>query len=126
MTTKKVQEYIKRNCATYDKDGLCLLETDSNGHRLCPLIYELGKSCSYGVESVLKADPAIYAEYMADKRGASGDVCERCKGVFKRTSPRQKYCNDCGIKNRRERDAERKRNARLKRALDNRGEASAF
>lgn len=92
---KKVAEYIKRNCATYDKDGLCLLETDSNGGRLCPLIYELGKTCKYAETSVLPADPDIEALYNAGKQGAIGDTCERCNKPYKRTSNRQKRCRAC-------------------------------
>lgn len=94
---EKVKAYIKSNCASYDRGGLCHIETDSSGNRLCPLIYELGKTCNYAETSVIPGDPVIEALYNAGKEGASSkvDTCERCKTPIIRTSNRQKYCKPC-------------------------------
>lgn len=117
MLDRKVSQYVASNCATYAGNGLCHLETDSTGGRLCPLMYDLGKTCSYAERSVIPGDATILALYNAGKAGASANLCERCKSPFDRTSNRQKYCPKCTAIVRSEQEAKRKREARLKAAL---------
>lgn len=121
MSQSKVRQYIARNCATYDGNGLCLLRTDSTGGRLCPFFAPTGKTCNYAEQAVIPGDKTIEALYNAGKVGATGDLCERCKAPFERTSNRQKYCPDCAATVRSEQEAKRKREARLKVALNRMG-----
>lgn len=101
MKELEVRKYIARNCASYDSNGLCHLETDSTGGRLCPFFYPTGKTCRYAEQAVIPGDSAIEALYNAGKTGAAGDTCERCKAPFERTSNRQKYCPTCAAEVRR-------------------------
>lgn len=111
----KVKEYIKANCASYDRDGLCFMETDSSGGRLCPMIYNLGKKCNYAETSVIPGDPEIEALYYAGKKDVDVKLtnCADCTKQYKRTSNRQIRCPECAKSKRNE----RQRNARLENSL---------
>ncbi|MDW0110450.1 cysteine-rich VLP protein [Sporosarcina aquimarina] len=117
MINREVSSYVKKNCANYDRDGLCHFETDSTGGRLCPLIYDLGKKCKYAEQAVIPGDSTIEAIYNAGKVGATADMCERCRSPFERTNNRQKYCERCAAIVRAEKEARRKREYRLADAL---------
>ncbi|MDN4608636.1 cysteine-rich VLP protein [Sporosarcina highlanderae] len=98
---RAISKYIAANCANYDSNGLCHLETDSTGGRLCPFFAPTGKTCKYAEQAVIPGDATIEAIYNAGKTGATGDMCERCKALFERTSNRQKYCSECAAEVRR-------------------------
>lgn len=119
--TRAISKYIADNCATYAGNGLCYLETDSTGGRLCPFFAPTGKTCSYAEQSVIPGDPAIQALHNAGKAGATGDLCERCNAPFERTNNRQKRCPKCTAIVRSEQEAKRKREVRLKAALNHSG-----
>lgn len=95
--SKAIAAYIKDNCANYDRDGMCLLNTTEDS-RLCPFIYDLHIVCKYGKESVLAGAPDIYAEYKAQAGETElGKVCADCGRSFDIKSNRQTRCTDCGV-----------------------------
>ncbi|WP_432352730.1 hypothetical protein [Sporosarcina sp. A2] len=103
MQNARVSSYVKKNCASYAGNGLCHLETDSTGGRLCPLIYDVGKTCKYAEQAVIPGDTVIEALYNAGKAGTPDNpyYCERCNTQIVRTSNRQKYCESCAAEVRR-------------------------
>lgn len=111
----KVKRYIAANCASYDKNGLCHMETDSSGGRLCPLFFNLGKKCNFAETSVIPGEPEIESLYYAGKQSANVNLinCEDCSTQFERTSNRQIRCPKCAKAKR----VERQRKARLERAM---------
>lgn len=112
----KVKEHIKANCASYDQDGLCHMETDSSGGRLCPLFFNLNKKCTYAETSVIPGNPEIEALYNAGKAGVSANLseCSECNVKYRRTSNRQIRCAECSKSKRNE----RQRIARLEKKLE--------
>lgn len=97
MANKAIARYIEKNCANYDANGQCLLQTFEGSH-ICPLFYGLQARCNYAESSVLPGDPHIQALYEQGKQGGAEIVlntCERCKKPYKRKSNRQKYCSSC-------------------------------
>lgn len=116
----KLQSLIANSCATYDRDGMCLLETGANGDRTCVYFREYGGRCSYAENCVIPGDPKIEAIYWAERgAGLTGDICDRCNELFERKSNRQIYCSKCGSEvdkeKRRKRDCEyRERKRRFK------------
>lgn len=92
----KLQKLIASSCATYDRDGKCLLERGANGDRTCVYFRDHGGRCSYAENCVIPGDAKIESLYWAE-RGItlSGDYCEMCKTPYERKSNRQKYCEGC-------------------------------
>jgi hypothetical protein len=117
----KLQRFVADNCATYDGEGKCHLETGAYGDRTCVYFREHGGRCSYAENCVIPGDHSIEVLYWSE-RGVTmaGDICESCQQPFERKSNRQKYCNKCGElaerEKRRERDREYK--ARKRRFKD--------
>jgi hypothetical protein len=113
----KLQSFVSANCATYDGDGKCLLETGANGDRTCVYFREYGGRCSYAENCVIPGDHKVEVLYWAE-RGVtvSGDFCDSCQQPFERKSNRQRYCKKCGEfaekENRRKRDQEYKERKR--------------
>jgi len=98
-----LQRLVESNCATYDSEGKCLLET-SPGCRQCPLFIDgdgFGR-CPYFENAVLPADDRLKARYWqafglafwSDAKGAKN--CAVCGNLFEPKSNRQKYCANCG------------------------------
>ena len=95
---KEVKAYIESNCANHDADGMCLLESASNGSRLCPFFFEIGKKCIYAETSVLPGDTRIQALYMAGKKSARALYhCAECGKPIEKKSNATKYCPACMI-----------------------------
>lgn len=92
----KLRRFVSDNCATYDSDGQCLLETGANGDRTCVYFREHGGKCSYAENCVIPGDHKVEVLYWAE-RGitVSGDFCDNCQRPFERKSNRQKYCGPC-------------------------------
>ena len=98
----EIQRFITANCANYDRDGKCLLETSESGLRLCPMFYEIDQSCKYAEQSVLPGSPSLLVAYQARKgKELTSSFCEICCEPFERKSNRQKYCDSCSVEVRR-------------------------
>lgn len=111
------QRFITNNCATFDSDGKCHLETGANGDQTCVYFREYGGRCSYAENCVIPGDHNIEVLYWAERGIAlTGDICDKCSQPFERTSNRQRYCKKCGEfverENRRKRDREYKERKR--------------
>ncbi|WP_146548371.1 cysteine-rich VLP protein [Rummeliibacillus suwonensis] len=108
MARNAVARYIEKNCANYDANGQCLLQTFESGSHICPLFFSLNSRCNYAETSVLPGDEHIQALYMQGKQGAEIilNTCERCKKPYKRKSNRQKYCPVCQADQARKRSRE--------------------
>lgn len=103
---KTMAAYVKRNCANYAGDGLCLLET-TQGSRLCPFIHDIPIVCNYGVNSVLAGDQALLAKYkLATGDTEDGKACVDCSRVFTANSNRQERCEECASAHRKKKRRE--------------------
>lgn len=105
-----LQKLARDQCATYDRDGLCLLER--GGCRTCLYFrddVELPR-CPYFENSVLPGVDTLHARYWNAFGSASdGKTCDRCGELFE-AKRRQRYCADC--KKEAERESRRRRNQR--------------
>ena len=105
---------VEKACANYG-DGHCLIMD-----RAC--IYENDtaniRRCSYYEQAVLPAEPTIEARYYA-LRGKTDNKprCEQCGDPFERKSNRQKYCVECAVEIRKQKQRNYNRELRTKRAL---------
>lgn len=109
----KFQRQVASKCANYDKNGLCILETDGDGCRSCPLFSELNKRCIYYELSVLPENDKLETEYR-QRLGVvfeNSSTCESCGQLYERRSNAQKYCTSCGDLKREERRRQQNRRA---------------
>ena len=89
-------------------DRACIYENDTANIR----------RCSYYEQAVLPAEPAIEARYYSS-RGKTDNKprCEHCGDPFERKSNRQKYCVDCAVEIRKQKQRNYNRELRTKRAF---------
>jgi len=111
----EVLKLAQNHCANYGGDERCLV-TD----RTC--LYGSPNAdtrrCSYFETSVLPAESTIEARYYSS-RGKSDNKprCEHCGDPFERKSNRQKYCVECAVEIRKQKQRNYNRELRTKRAL---------
>ena len=105
---------VEQTCANYG-DGHCLILDR-------PCVYQNDttnlRRCGYFEEAVLPGNPILEAKYHA----ARGQVdnrprCESCGDPFERKSNRQKYCSECAVEIRKQKQRNYNRELRTKRAL---------
>ena len=102
-----VKHLIREHCCHLDPDGNCLLLDDGDAC-ICPQLISQSLICKYLRRAVLPADPSLYADVM---QVTPGKRCLLCNTPIFSTSNAAKYCPACAQKERRRRDAERKRKA---------------
>ena len=105
----KAQKLLRRLCANYDR-GNCLLLDDGYDLHPCPQLISNTLLCRYFRTAVLPAEQELCAEILGITPRRYCAVCGR--PIF-RPSNAAKYCVDCAVKERRRREAERKRKRRL-------------
>ena len=103
---RRVKQQIQRLCANCDH-GNCLLLDDGDAC-ICPQLLSQSLICKYLRRAVLPADPSLYADVM---QVTPGKRCLLCNTPIFSASNAAKYCPACAQKERRRRDAERKRKA---------------
>ena len=111
----EVLKLARNKCANYEGDGRCLV-TD----RTC--LYGSPNTdirrCSWFETSVLPAEPAIEIRYYALRGKADNKPrCEQCGDPFERKSNRQKFCVECAVEIRKQKQRKYNREYRTKRAL---------
>lgn len=101
---KRAKRLIQTRCCNYCQ-GECLALDDGEG---CVCVQSISYSvlCKWFRYAVLPADPALYAEIMKIRPKKQCTLCG--KPIFS-TSNSVKYCPPCAIRERRRRDALRKR-----------------
>ncbi len=108
-----LQKLARNQCATYDRDGLCLLER--GGCRTCLYFrddVELPR-CPYFENSVLPGVDTLHARYWRlFNADGSGKYCAEpsCSNVFEPNSNAQKYCGEC--RERRQKEQRKRENQR--------------
>ena len=102
---RHAKKLIRRLCANYD-GGSCLPLDDGD---LCPCPQMISPTliCKYFRAAVLPDDRKLYAAIMEQKPVRS---CCVCGAPIVSLSNAAKYCPACAIRERRRKDAERKRN----------------
>lgn len=105
----KAKKLIRRLCANYNQ-GCCLLLDDGYDPCPCPQLISSTLLCRYFRAAVLPSDRELWADIM---RGAVQRHCVICGRPIHRFSNAAKYCLDCAARERRRRDAARKRESRL-------------
>lgn len=111
----EVLKLAQNQCANYGGDGRCLV-TD----RTC--LYGSPNAdirrCSYFETSVLPAEPAIEVRYYSSRGQVDNKPrCEHCGNPFERKSNRQKFCVECAVEIRKQKQRKYNREYRTKRAL---------
>lgn len=106
----RAKKLIRRLCANYDH-GNCLRLDDGWDPCPCPQLISTSLLCRYFRSAVLPADLELWAEIIGDTVKKRCIICGR---QIYRSSNAVKYCTDCAARERRKRDAERKRNCRLR------------
>ena len=99
------KKLIRRLCANYD-GGNCL-PLDDGDLCPCPQLITPVLVCKYFRSAVLPADRELYAAIMEEKPVRS---CRICGAPIVSLSNAAKYCPPCALRERRRKDAERKRN----------------
>lgn len=122
----KLGRHARTNCASYGCNAcpfaVCVVEIQAE--RIA------ANTCPYFVKHVLPADPTLERDYQyalpsghsckpvaITESKATGKRCATCEILFQPRSNRQNYCAKCSAQRRKEKEAERKRNARLADAL---------
>ena len=101
---RRVRALIRRACANCD-GGNCLL-LDDGEPCVCPQLLTQTLVCRYFRAAVLPADRELSAA-VTEKQ--SKRVCRLCGAPIYSTSNAAKYCRQCAVRERRRKDAERKR-----------------
>ena len=101
---RRARTLIRRSCANCD-GGNCLL-LDDGEPCVCPQLLTLTLICKYFRAAVLPADRELYTAVMENH---TKRVCRICGAPVFSTSNAAKYCPKCALRERRRRDAERKR-----------------
>ena len=112
MTEKqfsRAKKLLRRLCANYDR-GNCLLLESGCDPCPCPQLISNTLLCRYFRAAVLPADAELWAEIMD---GNARQHCVICGRPIFRFSNAAKYCVNCAAKERRRKDAARKRKRRL-------------
>lgn len=102
---RRAKRLICRLCANYD-NGNCL-PLDDGDSCPCPQLMTQVLICKYFRAAVLPADRELWAEIMREKPVKS---CRICGAPIAALSNAAKYCPGCALRERRRKDAERKRN----------------
>ena len=102
---RHAKKLIRRLCANYD--GGCCLPLDDGDLCPCPQMISPTLICKYFRAAVLPDDRRLYAAIMEQKPARS---CCICGAPIVSLSNAAKYCPACAIRERRRKDAERKRN----------------
>ena len=102
---RRAKRLIRRLCANYD-GGNCL-PLDDGDLCPCPQLLTPVLICKYFRAAVLPDDRELCAEIM---RETSSRKCHICGAPVLSRSNAAKYCPTCALRERRRRDAERKRN----------------
>ena len=105
----RAKKLLRRLCANYDR-GNCLLLDDGYDPCICPQLISNSLLCRYFCAAVLPADRDLYEEILG---GTLMRRCAVCGRPIFRPSNAAKYCVNCAAKERRKRDAVRKRKRRL-------------
>ena len=107
----RAKKLLRRLCANYDR-GNCLLLDDGYDFCPCPQLLSNTLLCRYFRAAVLSADRELCEEILSctSMRMRRCAVCGR--PIF-RPSNAAKYCMNCAARERRKKDAERKRKHRL-------------
>lgn len=100
----RAKRLIRRLCANYD-GGNCL-PLDDGDFCPCPQLLTRTLICKYFRAAVLPDDRELCAEIMGEKPVRS---CRICGAPIFSHSNAAKYCPKCALRERRKRDAERKR-----------------
>ena len=94
----KIKKLIKKECANYNYDGYMCWPRDC----VCKYFVEHEEDklmrCGYFEKAVLPVDPNLESEYRKHfEMGVTTDVkvCEGCGTLMRKSSNRQKYCNNC-------------------------------
>ena len=101
---RRVRALIRRLCANYDS-GNCLLLDDGESCT-CPQLLTPSLICKYFRAVVLPTDPELLASIT---HACSPRRCRICGAPVYSTSNAAKYCPICAVRERRRKDAERKR-----------------
>ena len=112
--SKRINKLVRQYCCNCD-GSCCLLLDDGDRHDCVQLISTSGIYCSYFLGSVLPNDEALMSELLRTERTKR---CEICGGGFVAGSNRQKYCKSCAATVRRVKEAQRKRQSRMKPSAD--------
>ena len=102
---RRARKLIRRLCANYD-GGNCL-PLDGGDFCPCPQLISPTLICKYFRAAVLPADRDLCAEVMREKPVKRCCVCGAPIAAFSNAA---KYCPGCALRERRKKDAERKRN----------------
>lgn len=106
--SRKINALIRRLCCNCI-NGNCLLLDDGDEHSCVQLISKYGIYCNYFLTSVLPADKKLFAEVM---RIRNEKHCQICKKAFVPKAKNQRYCVNCGEKQKRLKATERQRKKR--------------
>lgn len=106
---RRARKLIRRLCANCD-NGSCLLLDDGYDPCPCPQLISYTVLCKYFRAAVLPDDRELCAEIMRERPQRR---CRICGSPLYPSSNAAKYCPGCAAKERRKRDAERKRKSRL-------------
>ena len=101
---RRVRQLIRRLCANYD-GGNCL-RLDNGDPCPCPQLMTFSLLCKYFRKAVLPTDPELSASIFHKPIGRR---CHLCGAPVISLSNAAKYCPLCAIKERRRRDALRKK-----------------
>ena len=101
---RRVRKLIRQLCANYD-GGNCLLLDDGEPCP-CPQLITASLICKYFRAAVLPADYELYESIL---RQHTGRHCLICGKPICSVSNAAKYCSSCAVKERRRKEAERKR-----------------
>lgn len=102
---RRARKLIRRLCANYD--GGCCLPLDDGDLCPCPQMISPTLICKYFRAAVLPDDRELWAAIMEEKPVRS---CCICGAPIVSLSNAAKYCPRCALRERRRKDAERKRN----------------
>lgn len=102
---RRARRLISRLCANYD-NGNCL-PLDDGDPCPCPQLMTPALICKYFRAAVLPADRELRAAIMREKPIKR---CHICGAPIVSLSNAAKYCPGCALRERRRKDAERKRN----------------
>ena len=99
---RHARRLIRRQCANCD-NGNCLLLGDADP---CPQLITFSLICQYFRRAVLPEDTELCAEIFRERPARR---CVLCGTRICSTSNAAKYCPSCAVKERRRRDALRKK-----------------
>lgn len=120
----KLGRHARSNCASYGCDAcpfaVCVVEIQAE--RIA------ANTCPYFVRHVLPSDPVLERDYQdalpnshpaktKPEVVATGKRCATCEVRFEPRSNRQLYCAGCAEERRKQKEAERKREARLDKSI---------